>query len=317
MRRRGLKLTCAVQDEAIAALDMNLTKFKSRILSVALSESNPAKRQASTIINSRRSTSESPSLSDGGNTQTTNGDRPGSQAPPEGQRPSRENIQSRTIALLNIPDTINDARIRALMEPYGPLVKIVLRPDHQGAIVEYADVKDAGKASLGVEGIEIVPGRRVTVGSVKDLFEQKAEIKTDKIKPVGAGTGGAGKKKGGSGADAGAKSSGGGGAGGTSNAALAMRQAGPIKRPTQPGPRRGGRGGLGLKNAGVGIRGPRGTTDADAAGAGAGPSTSSHESPESMDVDNPKPGPAQSGSAEAGAAGPPKTNADFKAMFLK
>src|SRR6185437_3180380 len=102
----------------------------------------------STII-SRVRTSASPSAEvngDGSNVVETSGER-----------------GNRTLGLMNIPDTVNDARIRALVEPFGQLIKIVLRPDHQGAIVEFADVNDAGKASLALEGKEIVPGRPLHV----------------------------------------------------------------------------------------------------------------------------------------------------------
>lgn len=87
----------------------------------------------------------------------------------------------RTLGLMNIPDTVNDSRIRALVEPHGSVVKIVLRPDHQGAIVEFADVNDAGKASLALEGHEIAPGRPIRVGPVKVMLKQGAERKVDRI----------------------------------------------------------------------------------------------------------------------------------------
>ena len=96
-------------------------------------------------------------------------------------KPTSAEIKARTIAVLNVPDTVNDARIHALAEPYGPLVKIVLRPDHQGAILEFKDVADAGKAALGIDGYEILPGRFLRVGSVEDMRTQKAEKKIDKI----------------------------------------------------------------------------------------------------------------------------------------
>ena len=95
--------------------------------------------------------------------------------PPAGDR------QARTIALMNVPDTLNDSRIRAMAEKYGDLVKIVLRPDHQGAIIEYTTIPSTGKASLGLEGYEIAPGRGLRVGTVPEMLKQKAEMKTDKI----------------------------------------------------------------------------------------------------------------------------------------
>lgn len=124
----------------------------------------------------------------------------------------------RTLGLMNIPDTVNDARIRALVEPHGKLIKIILRPDHQGAIVEFADVNDAGKASLELEGQEIAPDRRIHVGTVPEMLRQPAEKKGDRM----------------------AKQ--------TETAAL-LQPSGPIKRPVQPGTRGGRRGGLGMKRA--------------------------------------------------------------------
>jgi squamous cell carcinoma antigen recognized by T-cells 3 len=89
--------------------------------------------------------------------------------------------RDRTIALMNVPDTVNDSRLRAIAERYGDLVKIVLRPDHQGAIVEYANAHNAGEASLGLEGHEITPGRNLRVGTVPEMLREKAEKKSDKI----------------------------------------------------------------------------------------------------------------------------------------
>jgi hypothetical protein len=123
---------------------------------------------------------------------------------------------------MNIPDTVNDSRIRAIAERFGTLVKIVLRPDHEGAIVEFADINAAGKASLKLEGHEIVPGRRIRVGTARDVTRQKIEQKagTTKAKPIPTPS--------------------------------VLQMSGPIKRPTQPGARGGGRrGGLGFKRSGA------------------------------------------------------------------
>lgn len=136
---------------------------------------------------------------------------------------------------MNIPDTVNDARIRALVEPYGQLVKIILRPDHQGAIVEYKDVSDAGRAALELVSKDIVPGRQVRVGSVEEMLKQAPEQKTDKIQT--------GKDRPKSKRDETGKEKGPG-------PAKMMMPAGPIKRPTQPGV--GRRGGLGAKRGGFG-----------------------------------------------------------------
>ena len=180
-------------------------------------------------------------------------------------RPSATDIQSRTLALLNVPDTVNDSRIRTLAEPYGVLVKVVLRPDHQGAILEYKDAASAGKAALGLEGHELVPGRKLGIGSVREMLQQKAEFKSDRIR-IG------GPKK-------------------VEPSSHALQGAMPIRRPTQPNSRRGGaKGGLGVKR-----RGPLLGSSASAEGG--------HKEQTSDDMVN-------------GSDQGPRTNADFKAIFL-
>jgi RNA recognition motif-containing protein len=121
----------------------------------------------------------------------------------------------RTLALMNVPDTVNQARIRALVEPYGRLVAINLRPEHQGAIVEYVDIHDAGKAALALEGKEIIAGRPLHIGTVREMMNSQAESKKDRaVKPEGK------TKK------------------------PNLQPTGPVRRPQQPGARRGG---LGMK----------------------------------------------------------------------
>lgn len=256
---------------------LNHTKFRGRDINVTLSTTNPAKRQATNVISSieRSSTSKSPDP------------QPNSNTSPESNisttattyKPSAKEIQSRTFALLNIPDTINDARIRALVEPYGPLVKIVLRPDHRGAIVEFKDVKDAGKAALGLDGHEIALGRPIGTGTVAEMLRQAAEIKVDRI-TTGGGKGKQEKEE------------------GTKKGTM-LQGAGPIKRPVQPGARRGGRGGLGVKRGGVGLSGLR-------AHDGAGQGQQLGQDDEDVEMN---------GNSEG--QGKAKSNADFKAMFLK
>lgn len=48
---------------------------------------------------------------------------------------SRTEITYRTITLMNIPDTVNLARVRTLAEVQGDITKLTLRPDYQGAII--------------------------------------------------------------------------------------------------------------------------------------------------------------------------------------
>jgi RNA recognition motif-containing protein len=193
-------------DEATAAsLAMNEKMYKSRKLHVEISSQVSNKRQANLIVNRierprSQSTGEAASPSaiyTSGNAVETTGNR-----------------GSRTFALMNVPDTVNDSRIKELAEKYGgPLVKVSLRPDHQGAIIEYVDERDAGKAQLHLDGYEIVPGRTLRVGPVGEMLKEKAEIRNSRIVT-----------------------------------SKALQSAAPIKRPAQQSGRGGGR--LGQKRGG-------------------------------------------------------------------
>lgn len=190
---------------------MHKQEFRGRILQVKLSTPAPVKRSAIVITSKDRSQSANPSSATGATS-------------PDSETPKVEDDRSgRTLGLMNIPDTVNDSRIRAITEPFGSLVKIILRPDREGAIVEFADVKAAGKASLELEGHEIAPGRQIRVGTANDVLRR--------IGTPSSGDGSAKLK--------------------TAPGSL-MPQAGVrIKRPTQPGVRGGGRrGGLGSKRGG-------------------------------------------------------------------
>ena len=186
---------------------MNQQEFRSRPLQVRLSSAQGAKRSATTVL-ARVGASQSPSGVNGNKEQS-----------PDVEVPTGERA-ARTLGLINIPDTVNDARIRALVEPHGKLIKVILRPDHQGAIVEFADVNDAGKASLELEGKDIGTGRKLHVGTVPEMLRQRAEKKGDRISNP--------KEK----------------------PATLLQPTGPIKRPVQPGARGGRRGGLGIKRGG-------------------------------------------------------------------
>ncbi|KZZ86906.1 Nucleotide-binding, alpha-beta plait [Ascosphaera apis ARSEF 7405] len=132
---------------------------------------------------------------------------------------------ARTIALMNVPDTVNDSRIRRLAEEYGPLVKLSLRPDHAGAILEFANENDAGKCGLGLDGINI-DGQNIRVGNVKDMLSQNPIVREAPGVKVES-------------------------QGGPKSTLLSIPSA-PIRRPQRPGGGTGRRGGLGLKRFAVG-----------------------------------------------------------------
>ncbi|EME46210.1 hypothetical protein DOTSEDRAFT_78563 [Dothistroma septosporum NZE10] len=78
------------------------------------------------------------------------------------------NSKARKIAVFNIPDTVNDARIRTTLEKYGAILKIQLRRDKAGAIVEYESVKDAFNVHQGVDVTSLGPEAKT--GDVGDLL---------------------------------------------------------------------------------------------------------------------------------------------------
>lgn len=212
-----------LQESATKALEMNLTRFKSRVISVTPSTDDKSKRQATTIINpatSRSSFSPTPDPGNANGLDTASAASPATQSSAtQTKSAAPSDRSSRTIGLLNVPDTYTSDRVRVLAETHGALVKIQLRPDHQGAILEYVDAVGAGKAGLALDGHEIEAGRKLRVGTIAELFKEKPETKSDKI--------GTAKKK---------------------DAPLQGMM--PIRRPNQPGARRGGRGGLGFKRGG-------------------------------------------------------------------
>ncbi|CAG8000597.1 unnamed protein product [Penicillium olsonii] len=187
------------KEEANQALAMNGEVIKSRAVRVEIATPGGNKRVSATTISR---------VAGRGQSVEANGTA-------ELEVPVGE-VAERTIALMNIPDTVNEARIRALVEPLGRLVRISLRPDHQGAIVEFVDVHDAGKAMMALEGKEIASGRPLHLGTVAEMKQQRAEWRNDRVTSVKRDD----KPK-----------------------KVALQPTAPIKRPQQPGRK----GGLGLK----------------------------------------------------------------------
>ncbi|KNG48511.1 pre-mrna splicing factor [Stemphylium lycopersici] len=84
-------------------------------------------------------------------------------------------FMDRSIAILNLPDTVPDVRIKPLVEEYG-FKKIKLEPHHGGAIIEFTTVEGAGKAQFALEGKDF-EGRKLRIGTIQDLNKQKGEWK--------------------------------------------------------------------------------------------------------------------------------------------
>lgn len=128
----------------------------------------------------------------------------------------------RTVALLNLPDTVNDARIQTFMSQHGPLYKIVMKPSKHGALVEFVNLQDAGKVGLGIDCSALGPD--VRVGEASEMLGGR-----NKAAPAFVPQG----------------------------AAMKPVQAG-LARPKQSGGRRGG---LGFKRGGAAFGGARGLVE--------------------------------------------------------
>ncbi|KAK4142678.1 uncharacterized protein C8A04DRAFT_13038 [Dichotomopilus funicola] len=125
----------------------------------------------------------------------------GSPAPGDGEGSSSQSgsgsvgsapaeIAARTIALLNVPDTMTDARLRAVLAAALPsgaedLTRLVLHPQHGGAVLEFASASAAGKAALTVDGLEVdAPSggtRTLRTGTVSQLLKAKGEKRVDRV----------------------------------------------------------------------------------------------------------------------------------------
>lgn len=105
-------------------------------------------------------------------------ENPAASSSAQGDAPSEAAIKpasfmDRSIAILNLPDTVPDVRIKPLVEEYG-FKKIKLEPHHGGAIIEFTTIEGAGKAQFALEGKEF-EGRKLRIGTIQDLNKQKGE----------------------------------------------------------------------------------------------------------------------------------------------
>ncbi|EPY53496.1 RNA-binding protein Prp24 [Schizosaccharomyces cryophilus OY26] len=90
-------------------------------------------------------------------------------------RPTTLNqVHSKSLGIINVDQTINEARLRSIFEPYGEIFRVVLHPEHEGAIVEYADIHNAGKAALAVEGMNL-SGRELHVTTVNEMMHNNPD----------------------------------------------------------------------------------------------------------------------------------------------
>lgn len=165
-------------DEANAALAANNKPFRDRILHVEIStpkaegRAAPMERARKTDIIIKpvgASASPEPDARRGSNVSM--------KSAPLAHDDSYRTAKERKIAIFSLPDTVNDARIRTAMEKYGPIVKIQLRRQDNGAIVEFQNVKDAFNVRQGVDVTALGP--EVKTGDVADLLNKVKKRQAD------------------------------------------------------------------------------------------------------------------------------------------
>lgn len=156
-------LDFATKEQAEKAVsELNNTKFRHQILQVALSTASKVKTTAKTV------TAVAEENADGDSSMQI------SSAGKKNHESATEDLSARTIALFGFPDTVNDARVQKLVEPFGSLIRLVMQPGHGGAIVEFADAAAAGKAALELNNMKY-EGYRLRIGSLEELRHAKAE----------------------------------------------------------------------------------------------------------------------------------------------
>lgn len=233
-RNKGIAfLTFATNEAATAALAMDGQDFKGRKLVVSIGHESGAMRTtlAKMLRSSKSPTPYAASAS----------------SPSAPALSGVEERRQRTIAIAGVPDTVNESRVRALAERIGPVRKVILKTNHHGALVEFENVADTGRAMIELDGHEIDPGKQISVVTEQELLQLGPERKTDKIGQT---------------------------------VATKSLAAGPVRRPIQPGVRKGGH--LGQKTG-------------------------------SIFADRNKDDKVQDGDG----AGTKKSNADFRAMLVK
>jgi RNA recognition motif-containing protein len=166
----------STKEEAERAVkEYNDTEFKGRTLHLEISTRKGTR--IATHVN--RDGTGSPAPESAGSPAVLNGARSATGDPEPGAKDHKE----RTIALLNVPDTVTAARLEKLVvEHAGAIKKFTLRPDHAGAIVEFADVSSVGKAQMALQDFELEE-KKISVGTVPELMKQAPEDKQEKPKP--------------------------------------------------------------------------------------------------------------------------------------
>lgn len=167
----GPLLTTTLQASAQRAIHkLHKTDFRGRIIDVEISKPKFSKK----INTIHRDETMSPTP-EGASPSVASTDMNG-----HGDNADGRNRMARTLAIMNIPDTVTAARVEKLAGQFGILKKCTLRPDHAGAILEYAEESSVGKAEFGLADKEL-DGQKISLGTVPELLQQKPFVRNLKL----------------------------------------------------------------------------------------------------------------------------------------
>lgn len=171
INHHGHLLTAASQASVERAVrKLNGENFLRRDIEVEVSQPKNSR-----IINTVHRTSTMSPTPEGASPSAASTDMNGN-----GDNADGRNSKARTIAIMNIPDTVTAARVRKLAEQFGSLRKCTLRTDHAGAIIEYVEENSVGKAEFGLASKEL-DGQQIRLGTVPELLQQKPFVRSLKL----------------------------------------------------------------------------------------------------------------------------------------
>ena len=158
--------------EAEAALILNNKPLKSRLLRVSIATDKSSAQKSSAIKVIDQSAKAGSPAADG------EGDNARRSSVTSDQGLNEETAKTRrerTVALLGLPETVNDARVQSFFEGHGALRKLTVRRDKAGAIVEFVDLHDAGKVGMGVKCTSL--GSDARIGTVDELLGKRTALR--------------------------------------------------------------------------------------------------------------------------------------------
>jgi RNA recognition motif-containing protein len=159
-----------------AVAELSKSKFRGHILEAQLAKDRNFKQYAKLTLGTSVSPSRAPSEYGEGMVDVDD-------SVERRDRPTPADIRARTVALTGLPDTVNDARVRALVEgtSAGRIVQLTVQPGKGTAKVEFEDVAAAGRAVLQLEGVQI-DGHHIRAGGVDEL--RRGSLPQDRTGPT-------------------------------------------------------------------------------------------------------------------------------------